>query len=271
MTSSLSCCEIAFSDSCEQFFGAKDLYAALRVEKNAKAEEIKKAYYKLSLKVHPDRASTSEKEDATTKFQVLGKIYSVLSDKERRTLYDQTGIIDEEEVLDKETDWYAFWRLLFKLSEDDIRDFEKNYKENGEELKDLKESYLEFEGDMDQIMANVLCCTADDEERFRQTLQELIESEELPEFDTFSKENKKKKSARKRKAKKEAKEAEEMKKEFYSKASIQEDSGNALATMIQSRQNQRMDSLMANLEAKYCQPKKTKKKGTAKVTKGKNK
>lgn len=72
-------------------------------------------------------------------------------------------------------------------------------------------------------------------------------------------------------AKKEAKEAEEMKKEFYSKASIQEDSGNALATMIQSRQNQRMDSLMANLEAKYCQPKKTKKKGTAKVTKGKNK
>lgn len=50
-------------------------------------------------------------------------------------------------------------------------------------------------------MANVLCCTADDEERFRQTLQELIESEELPEFDTFSKENKKKKSARKRKVK----------------------------------------------------------------------
>lgn len=55
---------------------------------------VKKAYYKLSLKVHPDRASTSEKEDATTKFQVLGKIYSVLSDKERRTLYDQTGMKD---------------------------------------------------------------------------------------------------------------------------------------------------------------------------------
>lgn len=71
--------------------------------------------------------------------------------------------------------------------------------ESGEELKDLKEAYLEFEGDMDEIMENVLCCTAEDEERFVETLEELISAGELPDFDAFSKESKKKKAARKRK------------------------------------------------------------------------
>lgn len=262
-----------FLQSCEEFFGSKDLYEVLRLTRNAKAEEIKKAYYKLSLKVHPDRASPSEKEEATAKFQVLGKVYSVLSDQERKTLYDQTGVIDEEEVLNQEKDWYAFWRLLFKLSEQDIKDFAKTYRESNEELADLKAAYLEFEGDMDQIMDNVLCCTLDDEERFIQTLQELINEGELPEFDSFTKESKKKKAARKRKAKKEEKEAEEMRKELSIKAPAEdeEDSANALATIIQRRQNQRMDTLMASLEAKYCQPKKTKKKGTAKGSKGKKK
>lgn len=52
---------------------------------------VKKAYYKQSLKVHPDRVGEDEKENATEKFQTLGKVYSVLSDKEKRKIYDETG------------------------------------------------------------------------------------------------------------------------------------------------------------------------------------
>ena len=52
---------------------------------------MKKGYYKISLKVHPDRASDEEREKATSKFQTLGKVYSVLSDKSKRNLYDETG------------------------------------------------------------------------------------------------------------------------------------------------------------------------------------
>ena len=52
---------------------------------------MKKAYYKQSLKVHPDRVGEDEKENATEKFQTLGKVYSVLSDKEKRKIYDETG------------------------------------------------------------------------------------------------------------------------------------------------------------------------------------
>lgn len=57
---------------------------------------VKKAYYKLSLKVHPDRVGEDEKENATGKFQTLGKVYSILSDKEKRKIYDETGKFKNE-------------------------------------------------------------------------------------------------------------------------------------------------------------------------------
>ncbi len=52
---------------------------------------VKRAYYKQSLKVHPDRVGEEEKENATEKFQTLGKVYSILSDSEKRKIYDETG------------------------------------------------------------------------------------------------------------------------------------------------------------------------------------
>jgi len=52
---------------------------------------VRKAYYKLSLKVHPDRVSADELTQATRKFQALGKIYEILSDDDRRAIYDEDG------------------------------------------------------------------------------------------------------------------------------------------------------------------------------------
>ena len=52
---------------------------------------VKKGYHKTSLAVHPDRVGPSEKEVATKKFQTLGKIYTILSDKDKRAVYDETG------------------------------------------------------------------------------------------------------------------------------------------------------------------------------------
>ena len=55
---------------------------------------VKKAYHRLSLKVHPDRVDEEEKAEATQKFQTLGKIYSILSDEDRRAVYLETGTFD---------------------------------------------------------------------------------------------------------------------------------------------------------------------------------
>jgi len=67
----------------------KDYYEVLGVIKSASAEEIKKAYRKLALKYHPDRNKGDKGAEA--KFKEASEAYHVLSDKERRTNYDQFG------------------------------------------------------------------------------------------------------------------------------------------------------------------------------------
>ena len=67
----------------------KDYYEVLGVIKSASSEEIKKAYRKLALKYHPDRNKGDKAAEA--KFKEASEAYHVLSDKERRTNYDQFG------------------------------------------------------------------------------------------------------------------------------------------------------------------------------------
>ncbi len=67
----------------------RDYYEVLGVIKSASPEEIKKAYRKLALKYHPDRNRGDKTAEA--KFKKAGEAYHVLSNKERRTNYDQFG------------------------------------------------------------------------------------------------------------------------------------------------------------------------------------
>ena len=60
-----------FLDTVETSFGERDLYGVLKVEKKATESEIRRAYRKLSLRVHPDRVESGDVEGATEKFQVL--------------------------------------------------------------------------------------------------------------------------------------------------------------------------------------------------------
>ena len=69
--------------------GKKDYYELLGVNRNAGEEEIKKAYRKLALQYHPDR-NPGDKQ-AEDKFKEVSEAYSVLSDAQKRTQYDQFG------------------------------------------------------------------------------------------------------------------------------------------------------------------------------------
>ena len=63
----------------KELFGADTLYEVLEVDKKAKCEQIKKAYKKMSLKVHPDRHPIEEKELCTTKFQVIYNFTNIMN------------------------------------------------------------------------------------------------------------------------------------------------------------------------------------------------
>ncbi|OVA11192.1 Heat shock protein DnaJ [Macleaya cordata] len=68
---------------------SRDYYDILGVSKNASSSEIKKAYYALAKKLHPD--TNKGDADAEKKFQEVQKAYEVLKDEEKRSLYDQVG------------------------------------------------------------------------------------------------------------------------------------------------------------------------------------
>lgn len=67
----------------------KDYYVVLGVERSVTVEQIKKAYRTLALQYHPDRNSGDK--DAEEKFKECSEAYEVLSDPERRELYDRFG------------------------------------------------------------------------------------------------------------------------------------------------------------------------------------
>jgi len=68
----------------------KDYYQILGVSRSASPEDIKKAYYKLAHKYHPDKGGDEKK------FKEINEAYQVLSNKEKRTQYDRFGRIFEE-------------------------------------------------------------------------------------------------------------------------------------------------------------------------------
>lgn len=68
----------------------RDYYEVLGVSKTATDEELKKAYRKLAKKYHPD-ANPDNKEEAEKKFKEVNEAYEVLSDKQKRNMYDQFG------------------------------------------------------------------------------------------------------------------------------------------------------------------------------------
>lgn len=68
----------------------RDFYEVLGVTKTASVEEIKSAYRKSALKWHPDR-NPDNKEEAEIRFRECTEAYSVLSDAQKRQIYDTYG------------------------------------------------------------------------------------------------------------------------------------------------------------------------------------
>ena len=67
---------------------SKSLYDTLEVSSSASDAEIKKAYRKLARQYHPD---VNKDPKAEEKFKEINAAYEVLSDKEKRSKYDQFG------------------------------------------------------------------------------------------------------------------------------------------------------------------------------------
>uniref|UniRef100_A0A146LZ74 DnaJ homolog l(2)tid, mitochondrial n=1 Tax=Lygus hesperus TaxID=30085 RepID=A0A146LZ74_LYGHE len=72
----------------------KDYYEILGISRNASVKEVKKAYYQLAKKYHPD--TNKNDPNAAKKFQEVSEAYEVLSDDTKRKQYDQWGTTSEQ-------------------------------------------------------------------------------------------------------------------------------------------------------------------------------
>ncbi|MHA1991181.1 MAG: molecular chaperone DnaJ [Candidatus Hodarchaeales archaeon] len=71
----------------------RDYYDVLEVSKDASESELKKAYRKLAMQYHPDVAERSgrDKKESEEKFKEISEAYGVLSDSEKREIYNRFG------------------------------------------------------------------------------------------------------------------------------------------------------------------------------------
>ena len=69
----------------------RDYYEVLGVDRDATPDQIKRAFRKKAVKLHPDH---NDAPDANEQFAELNEAYSVLSDEQKRSMYDRYGTVD---------------------------------------------------------------------------------------------------------------------------------------------------------------------------------
>eukprot|EP00252_Welwitschia_mirabilis_P005616 TRINITY_DN1609_c0_g1_i1.p1 TRINITY_DN1609_c0_g1~~TRINITY_DN1609_c0_g1_i1.p1 ORF type:complete len:367 (+),score=49.86 TRINITY_DN1609_c0_g1_i1:346-1446(+) len=103
----------------------KDYYAILGLEKSCSVEDVRKAYRKLSLKVHPDKNKAPGSEEA---FKALSKAFQCLSNKEMRRKYDLTGSDEDFETSEQRPTQFRRRRPRQGIDEEDFFDADEIFR-----------------------------------------------------------------------------------------------------------------------------------------------
>ncbi|KAG8388440.1 hypothetical protein BUALT_Bualt02G0126100 [Buddleja alternifolia] len=116
-----------------------DFYAVLGLKRDCTTAELRNSYKKLAMKWHPDRCSASGNskyvEESKKKFQAIQQAYSVLSDANKRFLYD-VGVYDCDDDDDENGMGNFLNEMAAMMSQNKTNE---NGKESFEELQELFE------------------------------------------------------------------------------------------------------------------------------------
>ncbi|XP_024971194.1 dnaJ homolog subfamily B member 7 isoform X2 [Cynara cardunculus var. scolymus] len=125
---------------------SSDFYQVLGLKKECTETELKNAYKKLAMKWHPDRCSAAGNskyvEEAKNKFQAIQEAYSVLSNTNKRFLYD-VGVYDSDDDENGMADFMSEMAAMMRQNKPN---------EKGESLEELKDLFEDlFESDVESF------------------------------------------------------------------------------------------------------------------------
>ncbi|KAK9314438.1 hypothetical protein V1522DRAFT_407624 [Lipomyces starkeyi] len=231
---------------------AIDPYQVLHVGRTATDADVKKAYRRLALLHHPDKVDPDKRADAHNKFQEIVFAYGVLSDADRRKVYDATGSLEYTSV--DGFGWKEYFDEMYNkaVTKEMIEEDKKQYRESGEEREDILRFYTESKGDLDVVFENVVHSSVlEDESRFRSIIDDAIRKREVKSYKKYTGESAATKSARRRAAKKEEQEAEELATELGIAKKVMNGGEDVLGELIRKRSAARMNNFLDDLEKKY--------------------
>ncbi len=171
----------------------------LGVSSDATPGQLKKAYHKLALALHPDKQlssknSAEEISAAKLKFQAISVTYKILANEERRKEYDHSRELVEDDDADfvsssSFTQWERFFKNLFPgINFDDIDKFTVKYKESEEEKKDVLKYYQICQGDLNKMVNCVMCSEKSDKHRWvKYYIEPAIQRGDVPRFEALLK------------------------------------------------------------------------------------
>lgn len=138
---------------------------------------VKTAYYKLARKYHPDRVLSTEKKVANEKFTIIHQAYSILSNAETKSRYDN----GDSNVIFGKMSRTACWELHMKIATDEnVNEATGSYKNSAKEKEDIAREIVIGNGSMAHLMNNIPFMRVEDQPRILLIIQELMETKRIP-------------------------------------------------------------------------------------------
>ena len=151
------------------------LYDILRVSRTSEQGEIRRAFKRLALQVHPDKRPNDP--HAAADFQALRHAYDVLSDPARRARYDRVGDADEDSAGFQ--DAYERYRGV-RVTSEDVDACLARYRGSEEEARELAAFLVDRGGDVTDVLAFVPGSRDEDVPRFVQAWTEMLDAGRVP-------------------------------------------------------------------------------------------
>lgn len=236
-----------------------DPYETLGVSKDCSPLEIKKTYKKLCLKYHPDKLRQNNNENDKDKQQeMFTKIqfaFSILNDPVKRKRYDNTGSLTDYDLEDEGFDWKDYFESINeKITVEMVEEDRLKYQGSEEEKYDILNNFIYYDGDFLKLFELIphLEFTESEEQRVYKIIDKELNNLQVNDsvrksWEKYTKSRKTKVKQMLKKLAKEAKQAEELQQLLQNKPQ----KGQDLTSLIKSRQANRLDDLINNLESKY--------------------